>query len=70
MEEITRMMGNVTSQVCGKVSTAALEQGLKGKVAAKSSSKNPEGISPGKAGDSAKLKNKTDTRKALGKKSS
>lgn len=70
MEEITRMMGNVTSAVCGKVPTAALEQGLKGRVASKSSSKNPEDNSAGKAGDSVKLKNKTDTRKASGKKNS
>ena len=70
MEEITRMMGNVTSAVCGKVPTAALEQGQKGRVATKSSSKNPEDRSPGKAGDSVKLKHKTDTRKTSGKKSS
>ena len=31
MEEITRMMGNVTSAVCGRVSSTAAEQGLKGK---------------------------------------
>jgi hypothetical protein len=70
MEEITRMMGNVTSAVCGKVPTTALEQGLKGRVANKSSSKNPEDIAVGKGGDRVKLKDKTDGRKASSKKSS
>ena len=66
MEEITRMMGNVTSAVCGKVSSHALEQGLKGRTT-KSSSKKPEVMEPGKSRDSVKLRNKMDTRKALGK---
>jgi hypothetical protein len=67
MEEITRMMGNITSVVCGKVSSVALEQGLKGK-STKSSTKKSEVTEPGKAHDSVKLKNKTDTSKALDKK--
>jgi hypothetical protein len=67
MEEITRMMGNITSAVCGKVSSAAFEQGLKGK-STKASTKKSEVTDPGKARDSAKLKNKKDPRKALDKK--
>jgi hypothetical protein len=67
MEEITRMMGNVTSAVCGKVSSAALEFASKRKTS-KSSSKNPGGTDLDKARDSAKLRNKTDSRKALEKK--
>ena len=67
MEEITRMMGNVTSAVCGKVSSAALEQGLKGRTP-KSSSKKPEVSEPGKARESVQLRNRTETKKAFGKK--
>ena len=68
MEEITRMMGNVTSAVCGKVSSAVLEQGPKGRTP-KSSSKKPEVSEPGKARESSQLRTKTETKKALAKKS-
>ena len=67
IEEITQMMGNVTSAVCGRVSSTTLEQELKGKTT-KSSSKKPEIMQTGKARDSIQLRNKTETRKALGKK--
>ena len=39
MEEITRMMGNVTSAVCGRASSLATEQGTKGKPATSSGKK-------------------------------
>lgn len=67
MEEITRMMGNVTSSKLGKVSSAALEQGLKGRTD-KSSSKKPDAEEPGKARDSVQLRKRTDAKKAAGKK--
>ena len=67
MEEITRMMGNVTSAVCGRVSSSALEQELKGK-ATKPSSKKTKIMQPDKARDSIQLRNRTETRKVVGKK--
>ena len=66
MEEITRMMGNVTSAVCGKVSSAAIDQGLKGRTD-NSSSKKPEALEPGKARESVQLRKRTEARKAVGK---
>ena len=67
MEEITRMMGNVTSNVCGRVTSPILDQTLKGRNV-KSSSKKPEVTQPGKARDSVQLRNRTETRTNLGKK--
>ena len=68
MEEITRMMGNVTSAVCGRASPDALKQVLEGK-----NSKSPcnEALDsePGRGRDYAKLRNRTDTSKASSKKS-
>ena len=67
MEEITRMMGNVTSAVCGRASSTAHEQGLEGKTN-KSSHNKAEAKEPLKVRDSLKLRNRPETTKALGKK--
>ena len=67
MEEITRMMGNVTSTLCGRVSSPILDQALKGKDK-KSSSKKPEELLPGKVRDNVQLRSRTETRPDFGKK--
>ena len=63
MEEITRMMGNVTSAVCGRVPSTAQEQGRKGKKSTHAAKKHPV-MQPGAARDSAQPRNITDTRGA------
>lgn len=65
MEEITRMMGNVTSQVCGRASSTPVAQDLKGKTS-KYSAKTAEDMEPAKVCDSSQRRNKLETRKALG----
>ena len=67
LEEITRMMGKVTSAVCGRASSTALEQGLEGKTT-KSPHHKTEGLDHVKVRDCAKPRNKTETTKAWGKK--
>ena len=67
MEEITGMMGNVTSTLCGRVSSPVVDQTLKGQNR-KSSSKKPGDLQPGKARDNAQLTSRTETRTGFGKK--
>lgn len=67
MEEITRLMGQVTSAICGKASSSALEQGLDGKTF-KSPGNNNDFMEPVKLRDCAKSRNKADTTKVSGKK--
>ena len=67
MEEITRMMGNVTSTLCGRVSSPVVDQALKGKNR-KSSSKKPGDMQHGKARDNAQLTSRMETRTGFGKK--
>ena len=63
MEEITRMMGNGTSTICGRVSSDALKQRLKGKKT-KYSAKKTKVMQPGPARDSVQPRNKMETRNA------
>ena len=56
MEEITRMMGNVTSAVCGRASPAAAQQGAKGKTS-KTPSKSVEAGAQVKARDTSQMRN-------------
>ena len=67
MEEITRMMSNVTSAVCGRALSAGVEQGSKGK-STKPVYKKGESTQLAKARDRAQLRKTADTPKSLGKK--
>ena len=67
MEEITRMMSNVTSAVCGRTLSAATEQGRKGK-SNKPVCKKAESTQPAKARDSATLRKTASTPQSSGKK--
>ena len=69
MEEITRMMGNVTSVVCGKASSTGTEQDVKGRTN-KSLYKKNEPHEDGKEGDTVLLKIRGENSKVLGKKNS
>ena len=59
MEEITRMMGNVTSASCGRVSSTALEHGPKGRTS-KYQSQKSEVMQPARARDTLQPRNRTD----------
>lgn len=67
MEEITRMMGNVTSAVCGRAASTGIEQGPKGNT---SNSLWKKGESPenGKVRGTGSLRNKGENTKGLGRK--
>lgn len=67
MEEITRMMGNVTSTLSGRASSTATEQGLEGKTTRLPGNKS-EVTEPVKARDNAKLRNRSEKTKGTGKK--
>ena len=67
MEEITRMMGNVTSALSGRPSSTATEQGLEGKTTRLLGNKS-EVTEPVKVRDNAKLRNKSEKTKGTGKK--
>jgi hypothetical protein len=67
MEEITRMMGNVTSAVCGRASSIGTEHGGKGK-STTSSSKKAESKEDSKERDTVLLRKRGENTKALGKK--
>ena len=69
MEEITRMMGNVTSAVCGRASSTGTVGGVKGGTN-KSLHKKGEPHEDGKEGDTVLLKNRGENSKVLGKKNS
>ncbi len=63
MEELTRMMGNVTSAVCGRASPADNEQGPKGKTS-KTPSKSNDAMHTVKVRDTAQLRSKIQALKA------
>ena len=67
MEDITRMMSNVTSAACGRASSNALEQGVEGKTP-KSAGKKAEVPEPVKVRDNTKLRGRTESSKDWGKK--
>ena len=67
MEEITRMMGNVTSAVCGRASSTALEEGP-GRKTTNSPGNKADDIEPVKVRDCSKLRSRPMTTKATGKK--
>lgn len=66
MEELTRMMGNVTSVVCGRASPAGIEQGPKGKIQ-KTPSKSVKAMFSVKVHDTAHLRREIETPKAFTK---
>ena len=67
MEEITRMMSNVTSAVCGRALSAGIEPGPKGK-STKSMGKKDESTQPAKARDTVQSRKTTEHPKSSGKK--
>ena len=67
LEEITRMMGNVTSAARGSTSSVAIEQGLEGRNSASTCNKDDK-LEPVRLRDGKKCRNKTETTKAMGKK--
>ena len=67
MEEVTRMMGNVTSAVCGRTSTSALDEGPKGKTNS-SLSKKASVPQISNERDTPPSRNKTQTTKTSGRK--
>ena len=67
MEEITRMMGNVTSAVCGRVSSNGIAKGPKGKTT-DSLCKKGEPQEAGQVRDTVSLRNKGENNKVLRKK--
>ena len=67
MEEITRMMGNVTSAVCGRTSSNVVEEVSKGKRASSSCTK-PESLEAAKLRDSVQPRKKTEQAKTTSKK--
>ena len=66
MDEITRMMGNVTSAVCGRAINTTIEQGPQRKTS-EPGSKKTDSRQNGKARNTLQLRNKTNNRKSLGK---
>ena len=67
MEEITRMMGNVTTAVCGRASSIGTEHGPKGKTTS-SLCKKGESQEAGKVRNTISLRNRGENTKFLGKK--
>jgi hypothetical protein len=67
MEEITRMMSNVTSDVCGRVLAAGIEEGPKRKFS-KQARKKDDSSQSFKARDTLQLRKAADTQKTPGKK--
>ena len=67
MEEITRMMGNVTSAVCGRASSNAVGEGPKGK-RTNSPSKVSDTLEAAKTPDSQKLRKKSEHKAPFRKK--
>ena len=66
MEEITRMMGNVTSANCGRTMSSAIEEGPQTNTPSPTSKKN-DSMQTAKVRSTAPLRNKTDSRKSSGK---
>lgn len=67
LEEITKLMGNVTSAVRGRGSSVARDEGLEGRTSQPSGNK-AQVTEPLKGRDGGKPRNRTDTTKSLGKK--
>ena len=67
MEEITRMMGNVTSYVCGRASSNAVEEGSKEKRTSSTSTK-AESLEAAKLRVSVQPRKKTEQSRAFNKK--
>ena len=67
MEEITRMMGKVTSAVCGRATSIGFEQGPKGK-SNNSQSKRGESQDHGRGSDTVLLRNRGENSKVPVKK--
>ena len=67
MEEITRMMSNVTSAVCGRAVSAGIVQGQKGKSATEAGRKD-DSMQSSKARDTMQLRKTSDNHKSTGKK--
>ena len=66
MEEITRMMGNVTSLVCGRASSCGLEEEPSGRTMHKSNKKN-ESQEAGRLRDTIGLRNRSESTQNRGK---
>lgn len=66
MEEITRMMGNVTSAVCAREMSIAIDQGPQRRTP-EPVAKKTEFKQTGKVRDIAKPRNRSDTKKSSGK---
>ena len=66
MEEITRMMGNVTSAVCGRAMSTAIDQGPQRKTP-EAVGKKTESMQTGKVRNTVQLRNRTDTKKSSSK---
>ena len=67
MEEITRMMGNVTSAVCGRASSSAIEEVSKGKRTS-SICNEPESSDAAKLRESSQMRKKMEQTRATSKK--
>ena len=68
LEEITRMMSNVTSTVCGRASSSGIEQGPSGRTT-NTPYKKGESPEAGRVRDIILLRNMADRAEVLGKKS-
>lgn len=66
MEEITRMMGNVTNAVCGRVQSSAIEEGKQTKTPEPAGKKSGS-MQTDKVRNNVQLRNKTDKKKSSGK---
>ena len=69
MEEITRMMGNVTSNVCGRATSSGLEEGPSGRTV-NTQSKKSESPEVGRTRDTIPLRNSSESTQYLGKRAS
>ena len=67
LEEITRMLGNVNSNVSSRASSSGPEQGPSGRTT--STYKNPESQIPGKERDTSSMRNRDESAGFSGKKS-
>ena len=67
MEEITRMMGKVTSVVCGRASSNAIKEGPKGKRTSSLCNKT-ESLDAAKLRESVQMRKKTEQIRAFSKK--
>ena len=67
LEEITRMMGNITSVVCGRASSSGIEEGTKGKRTSSFCKKN-DSLDAAKLHEPVQMKKKTSQTRAFCKK--